>query len=82
MPGPVATKTFGVLKPYLVLPGPDTYVKSALKTVGIADETVGYPIHTFKVLFEDFCEYFLPSSIPTLKIFVLKNSQNLRNMFN
>jgi hypothetical protein len=53
-----------------------------LKTVGIADETVGYPIHTFKVLFEDFCEYFLPSFIPTLKIFVLKNSQNLRNMFN
>ncbi len=48
------------VKPGLMIPSPDTFVKSAIKTVGFADETNGYWFHTIEVVFLNFFDYLAP----------------------
>lgn len=45
-PGFVATNMTKLRKPTMFAPSADTYVESALKTLGIAERTAGYLPHT------------------------------------
>lgn len=45
-PGFVATNMTKIRKPNSFAPSPDTYVDSALSTLGIAERTAGYLPHT------------------------------------
>ena len=49
LPGYVATKMSKIKNPTWMAPSPSTYVKCALKTVGIEDETTGYYPHSLLV---------------------------------
>lgn len=49
LPGYVATKMSKIRKPSLFSPSPKTFVDSALKTVGIESQTVGYWPHNLMV---------------------------------
>lgn len=46
LPYYVATKLSKIRKPTLDKPSAETYVKSALKTVGLRSRTTGYPVHS------------------------------------
>uniref|UniRef100_A0A9L0ISS0 Very-long-chain 3-oxoacyl-CoA reductase n=1 Tax=Equus asinus TaxID=9793 RepID=A0A9L0ISS0_EQUAS len=42
----IATKLSKIRRPTLDKPSPETFVKSAIKTVGLQSRTTGYPIHS------------------------------------
>ena len=49
LPGLVVSKLSGVKKSSIAAPNPETFVRSALRTVGIYMRTSGYWIHEFQV---------------------------------
>jgi hypothetical protein len=49
MPYLVATKLAKIQKPTLDKPSAETFVKSAIKTVGLQTRTTGYVIHSLMV---------------------------------
>lgn len=49
LPYYVATKLSKIRKPTLDKPSAETYVKSAMRTVGLQSRTAGYPVHSLMV---------------------------------
>jgi hypothetical protein len=73
------------VKPSFIIPSPDTFVKSAIKTVGLADESIGYLLHTFTVVFFKFVDYLAPSMLRAGTLifynFVRRNHAKIMNIY-
>jgi hypothetical protein len=61
---------------------PETFVKSALKTVGISDECFGYWPHTIIVLIFKFLNYLAPTLYRINMLKFYKKMDLLRSAFN
>ncbi|XP_030377977.1 very-long-chain 3-oxoacyl-CoA reductase [Scaptodrosophila lebanonensis] len=76
-PGFVATNMSKIRKPNIFAPSPETYVKSALSTLGIATQTAGYLPHALLQLVIHFTEAVLGDQIA--RNVVLKNILGTRS---
>lgn len=75
LPGFVATNMSKIKKPTWMAPSADTYVRSALRTVGIARHTTGYYPHALMQLVINTMESLLPE---TANQMVLKQMEGFR----
>lgn len=76
LPGYVATKMSKIKNPTWMAPSPSTYVKCALKTVGIEDETTGYYPHSLLVGCIKFIESLSPSFADWM---ITRTMENIRS---
>jgi hypothetical protein len=71
--------------PNIAMPSPDTFVKSALKNIGVADETIGNFFHTIFLVFPQLFDYFTPSTqrAVTLRFYkyVQENYEKLKDYY-
>ncbi|KAH8305315.1 hypothetical protein KR044_001254 [Drosophila immigrans] len=77
-PGFVATNMSKIRKPSVFAPAPETYVKSALSTLGIATQTAGYLPHALLQLVIHFTEAVLGEQFA--RNLVLKNILGTRKL--
>ncbi len=82
MPGHVSTKLSGITKTNLLLPSPETFVKSAIKTVEISDESTGYLPHTIKTFFGKFLDYLAPALLRKIAYEYFRNAESLLKYYN
>lgn len=75
LPGFVATNMSKIKKPTWLAPSADQYVRSALRTVGIARHTTGYYPHALMQLVINTMQSLLPETANRL---VLKQMEGLR----
>jgi hypothetical protein len=71
----------GTPKASFISPSTESYVESALKTVGIADETAGYFYHTFMILCFKISDYFMPSMHREIALIIIKNSHRFKSFY-
>lgn len=63
LPGFVCSNMSKIRKPSLIAPSPDTYVASALNTIGIADKTYGYWPHELQANISNLIPWSIRSSL-------------------
>lgn len=76
IPGFVCTKLIKSKTPAWFLPDATDFVRSALKTVGIADFTTGYYLHTLYHLLIRIGDYLVPSLTRLITIKFMGNFED------
>jgi hypothetical protein len=71
--------------PNIAMPSPDTFVKSALKFIGVADENTGYYFHSIFLVFPQLFNYLAPSTHRAVTLsfhkYVLENYDRLKQYY-
>jgi hypothetical protein len=66
----------------LFVPSPETFVKSATKTVEINDESTGYQSHAVQLFIAKFVNYLAPALLRKVTYENLRNAENLQKYLN
>jgi hypothetical protein len=80
--GYVATNMSGISKSWLLIPNPERFVKSALKTVEISDETSGYLPHAIHTFFFRLANYLAPTLFRKISYELYRNGEILQKYLN
>jgi hypothetical protein len=82
LPSFVATNLLGITKSNLFVPSPETFVKSAIKTVEISDESTGYQSHAVQLFITKFVNYLAPALLRKIAYEYFRNAENLQKYLN
>lgn len=76
LPGFVATNMTKLRRTNLLAPGPDTYVASAIRTIGYARHTTGYWPHALKQLLITSFHAYLPDVTNSIVLYFMRKIKN------
>lgn len=76
LPGYVATKMSKIRSSTWMAPSPGTYVRKAIKTIGVLEHTTGYYPHTLLISVIDTLMYIAPGLAQKI---IMKTMQNIRS---
>lgn len=70
LPGSVNTQMLNLKRSNWLVPDPNTFVESALKTVGVSERTTGYYPHALLLLMFRFLKYLIPDYFKSAYVYI------------